>query len=535
MRYEFFSGESAAVEEIDPFSWLAGAIILLLMCAAFLIWIIIWAADNGLDTINDWGAQFAIAVVQDILLNQPIKLYIMHVLAVELLRPRLRHIYNILNVVISRSEGVRNGSDYERETFSVAVVQHMSAACRAARSKLCSLLPSSKILAVVTDYDVFLCREARQPTLTTVSSLLIMIPSLLALTNEWVQDGCLSVSITALWTLFLVANDQLLQVSVWALVVPYVFVFLLIMLDLFVLSPRRKRAATPAKHTGLEKHGGKRWRRSERKKSFLSPKPMNWRTKSVVEKIHRGVRLASISTAMALQKAEKRKQEITWRNMNLASFFTEKVSRSIADKNLSDNDAKYRKYQASTLSDDHDQLRVVSAEVLDMRFSSLTKSIRSKKTASLKKRIESYLWRPDTLSSQKDNSTTLTVPTSSRASTSLSTSNIVQMWSEHRRKVGNDASFWSAYNAFVDFDKNQSGYLEINEIDTLAKYIWQKFNPDLEISVEECDDVVDGLLSTLDPEGKQYITFDTFLPWYCNFELSLKEVANNFRDVDQQL
>ena len=504
------------MEEIDPFSWLAGAITLQLICIAFLAWIIIWAADNGLDTLNDWGAQFAVAVVQDILLNQPIKLYIMHVLAVELLRPRLRHIYNILNAVASRSEEVLKSDKY-----SVAVVQHMSAVCRAARSKLCSVLPSSKILSAVTDYDVFLCREARRPKLTSVSLLLIMIPSLLALTNEWVQDGCLSVAITALWTLFLVANDQLLQVSVWALVAPYVFVFLLIFLDLFVLSPRRKRAATPAKYTGLERHGGKRWRRSARQKSLIMPKPMNQRTKSAVKKARKEVTVAVVPFSIAtVAKTKKRKQDILWRNMNVPHL----LQGTVLKRTLQVEETKTGEKKPPTLINDRDQLGIVSAEVLHMRFSSFTKSIRREKTASLKKRIESFLWRPDTLSTQSDFNRNAVSVTTSPASTRLSTSDVVQRWAQHRREVDNDESFWSAYHAFVEWDTNQSGYLEVDEIELLAKYIWQMFYPEQEISVEECDDVVDGLLSTLDPEGRQYITFDAFLPWFNKVQGSVKDV-----------
>ena len=73
--------------------------------------------------------------------------------------------------------------------------------------------------------------------------------------------------------------------------------------------------------------------------------------------------------------------------------------------------------------------------------------------------------------------------------------------------------YWSAHQAFVDLDKNKSGYLETDEIQQLAKSIWQKFNPDQEVSEEECDDVVDGLLCQLDPDGTQCVTFEAFLPY----------------------
>ena len=57
----------------------------------------------------------------------------------------------------------------------------------------------------------------------------------------------------------------------------------------------------------------------------------------------------------------------------------------------------------------------------------------------------------------------------------------------------------------------------------MAKWIWQIFNPDLDFSEEECDDMVDGLLCQLDPDGTQCVTFEAFLPWYNRLEPSIKE------------
>ena len=52
------------------------------------------------------------------------------------------------------------------------------------------------------------------------------------------------------------------------------------------------------------------------------------------------------------------------------------------------------------MTDDRDQLAVISPEVLDMRFSSLQNSVRQRKKISLKKRMDSFLWGPDALLNQ---------------------------------------------------------------------------------------------------------------------------------------
>ena len=517
MKYEFFSGESAAVEEINPFTWIAGVIVLQLLCITFLAWILIWAADNGTDTLRAWGIQFMMAVVQDILLNQPIKLYIMHVLAVEILRPRLRHIYNILNNVLSRAGWDANEVDGKKQMFAVAVVQHMSAACRAARTKLCSMLPSSRMLAAITDYDVFLCREAPHSSLTLVSFILVLIPTVLALTNEWIQDGCLTVGITAIWALFMIVNEQLLQISIWALIAPYLFIFLVIVIDLFVLSPRRKRAPTPSKHTGLERHGGKGWRRTARQHSVLVSKPFNDRTKSLMKKI--GHELPSFET----NNTKKRKVEVLWRNINLPHKLQANVARSNNNVTRFKVRRKLIHQETSMGTNDRDQLAVISPEVLDMRFSSLQNSVRQRKKISLKKRMDSFLWQPDALSHQCEANADSQSVSATGVPPILSRSSSAQNWLQFRKAVDIDATYWLAHQAFVGYDKNKSGYLETEEIQHLAKSVWQIFNPDLDFSEDECDDVVDGLLCQLDPDGTQCVTFEAFLPWYTRLELSMRE------------
>ena len=445
------------------------------------------------------------AVVQDILLNQPIKLYIMHVLAVEILRPRLRHIYNILNNVLSRAGWGANEVDGKKQMFAVAVVQHMSAACRVARTKLCSMLPSARMLAAITDYDVFLCREAPHTSLTSVSFLLVLIPTILALTNEWIQDGCLTVAITAVWALFMIANEQLLQISIWALIAPYLFIFLVVVIDLFVLSPRRKRSPTPSKHSGLERHGGKGWRRTARQNSMLVSKPLKDRSNSLMKKIGHELPSETKST-------KKRKVEILWRNINLPLTLQANVARSHNHVSRVKIKRKLTRQETSMGTDDRDQLAVISPEVLDMRFNSLQNSVRKRKKRSMKKSMDSFLWQPDALSNQSD-ANTGALSVSRIGMPVLSRSSSAQNWLQFRKAVDDDAMYWSAHQAFVDLDKNKSGYLETDEIQQLAKSIWQKFNPDQEVSEEECDDVVDGLLCQLDPDGTQCVTFEAFLPY----------------------
>ena len=511
------------MEEIDVVFWLLGLITLLVICVTFLIWILMWAADNGMDTISSWGTQFALAVIQDIFLYQPIKLYLMHVLAIEVLRPRLRNIYNILNIVAARSEDNSCRSRINNEgTFSVAVVQHLSATCRAARNRICSVLPSSQLLATITDYDVFLCRDAPHSSLTLISWALIMIPTVLALTNEWIQDGCMTVAITALWTLFVVANDQLLQVSIWALIIPYIVLCLVIFIDLFMLSPRRKRTATPAKHTGFEKNGSKCVGRQ--KSGFIS-KPNYRLTGSMPNALKSGLIATATPMTTISENLTKTQQQILWRNINLPTNVQGSI-RKYRFQNQIVMRSKVRRplnVQASTLTEDRDELAVISAEVLDMRIDSLQNYMKKRENSSIRKKIESIIWKPDMLSNQGDVSMHLDSNLLLQSHFCDSNHSIHQKWMKQRKTLICDDNYISAYNVFIEFDKNKSGFLESNELHCLAEWILQKFNPDLDCSIEECDDTSDGLLSMLDKEGTQCVSFERFLPWYNQLELSVRD------------
>jgi hypothetical protein len=136
----------------------------------------------------------------------------------------------------------------------VRAVQFMSAACRAARSPKLSDLPSAQLLRQINDNDVALCRETRRSKLGLVASILIGIPTLLALTHESIQEAILDVVIPTLWSCFVIANSYLLSWSLYALIIPYALLALYLLHRQFVIIPRKQRRLAEKKGTWSGSH-----------------------------------------------------------------------------------------------------------------------------------------------------------------------------------------------------------------------------------------------------------------------------------------
>jgi len=230
--------------------------------------------------------------------------------------------------------------------------------------------------------------------------------------------------------------------------------------------------------------------------------------------------------------AVKSGEEIIWRNMNLPIMLHAASARLVVTKqsgNLSPLSYIRQSLNARSPAvwEDRDQFAEVSPEVLDMRFSASEKSQQNKSIANFKRQLESFLWHPDALTSQTEGSFSVQLMSDTEAPSRVSKSAMVQKWFQNKQEVDRIENYWSAYDAFIGFDANQSGYLEIDEIYRLAECLWEVFNPNISCSEEECDDLVDGLLLKLDQNGNECIPFESFLPWYDSLQYSMKDYAHN--------
>lgn len=216
--------------------------------------------------VSYWGYTIMIAILQDIFFVQMIQIYILFVIGIQLSRPQIRKIYNILrniNTKISsrpisgnddiegkvpshKIDKMSSAIDVKKEYDSFHIVQHISGICRLARTKLLYNLKSSHILRSMTDDDYLLCQTHLKPETSHSSYLYAMIyfflhiPGLIGqLTNEYFGRCMVHIWLYGITTAFFLANAYLYQSSPYYLVIPYSCIIILYGYIYFISSKTR--------------------------------------------------------------------------------------------------------------------------------------------------------------------------------------------------------------------------------------------------------------------------------------------------------
>ena len=156
---EYPTGRSSWSTYIGSWIFISGTLIF------FIYWIFAWGVYQGDDTLIAWGEVYGTAVATDILLVQVTKIYILYYLPSQAMQPQLLRIRKVLadismnyinkddvgdfyrkNNIILPTGSSKSKNDLNDE---ISVVQHMSAACRAAWSHELKDLPSAWLLRQV--------------------------------------------------------------------------------------------------------------------------------------------------------------------------------------------------------------------------------------------------------------------------------------------------------------------------------------------------------------------------------------------------
>ena len=125
----------------------------------FMYWIFSWGVYENDNTVDAWGSVYGTGAAKDVLLVQVTKIFIMSYLPAQAMQSQLLRIRNVLRDVTLQHLNGKDVNEEEEEINSsdvrdIQVAQHMSAACRAARSpELCDL-PSAWLLRQVINLRV---------------------------------------------------------------------------------------------------------------------------------------------------------------------------------------------------------------------------------------------------------------------------------------------------------------------------------------------------------------------------------------------
>jgi hypothetical protein len=260
----------------------------------FIYWIFAWGVYQGSAILSAWGAIFGTGAASDILLVQVTKIFILYYLPASAMQPQLLRIRSVLADIsmnyINRSDGNPDQRD------DITVVQHISAACKAARSNELIKLPSAWLLRQVLlgyisiiciiiiipfysflinlnifvhqmdDVDTRKCRDGRLNYLGSISFLLIAIPMTCILLNEAIGDAVLDAVIPAVYSGVLSAGAFIYSRSIPALIAIILSViFLLNYWRLIYLPASRAHAKRMEEMKKVSVLGPSPWRRSRRR------------------------------------------------------------------------------------------------------------------------------------------------------------------------------------------------------------------------------------------------------------------------------
>lgn len=190
------------------------------------VWCFQWAASNGSASITSWAITFSVLCLVDNVLNEMCQIYFLNVIIADKLRPQIQQIYDVLAHVLETrwSDDYFAGGD-------IRIIQHLSAACRAARVSSLSGLDASKMLGLLDDKDIALCRSKRLNTIADIgffSYLTLAIPSRIHDANEIVQRTFLDLIFPVFWLFFFFASYLMFSVSVGLLIGVYIVCLILI-------------------------------------------------------------------------------------------------------------------------------------------------------------------------------------------------------------------------------------------------------------------------------------------------------------------
>ena len=185
---------------------------------------------------NEWGSGYGIAVVQDVMVCEFIKMGVMFCLAPMNARPQLQVIRRVINeaALTFVQQGAGDDSD-------VRVVQHFSPACRAAHLGGVNTLAAAAILRTLTDADLERCRAFKNFTVSMILLGFIIFFAVVALLGEAVFDQLMDVINTVCWNGFVIANSVFYTSTPSGLIIVYIVTGICVLYYFGVFTPSVER------------------------------------------------------------------------------------------------------------------------------------------------------------------------------------------------------------------------------------------------------------------------------------------------------
>ena len=148
LEKQCFAFEDFSPDPVHPISWFF-AWCFVIGCMCFMIlWLFLWGIKNCGVTLDSWGINFGLTVMQDMLGLIMIRLFVVHVIAIDAAKPQLLNIFRTLNNIALHYAQHDDALDSD----SIRVCQHLVPTCRASRMYGTQHLASARILRCIGDF-----------------------------------------------------------------------------------------------------------------------------------------------------------------------------------------------------------------------------------------------------------------------------------------------------------------------------------------------------------------------------------------------
>jgi hypothetical protein len=362
------------------FAWTFVLAVYLFYC----YWIFTWGIANGNLLLKQWGLNFAIGAIQDILFIQIAKILILYFIALFSIKPQLVEIKQLLVTTVTRmiqnqESGTTVGKDPKKkaspsDTYSLrkffqfklfqssdwisatasaltpsifdqnfAVVQFMSPTCRVAWQNTYKDLFLSKILQQLDDYDAMVLRTQffSLTQRTVLYYLIIFVPLVMIFFGAAMAEMLLDVVIPVLASGIIVSNYYLTTLSASYVIIIWIGGFGLLFFYFYIwkksfryaIAQKNKRSLL----SGAEKFTNMiqlRKQSSAQSKSLTIPQKKQ-RFQSIILKALQWVlsrntmygiyvllgRMNWINYYLFNRERKRKEKENVWKNMNLPLIF----------------------------------------------------------------------------------------------------------------------------------------------------------------------------------------------------------------------
>jgi hypothetical protein len=213
LQFQCFDDPLMSPGNIHPLIWITAWSTVIGASVFFLYWVVAWTATSGSAAFKAWGINFAISLVQDVLLIQFFRVFFLFIATQFAILPRLDVIQTVLQEVaamisletawhvVQTADGSSNKlfhvntlkssgkiKSQKGNTPELPLIQHLAAACRISHRKDLIPLPAAKILRRLDDSHAFRCQQRslfrKPPKMGFLAWLLLLAPAVLMHWNE---------------------------------------------------------------------------------------------------------------------------------------------------------------------------------------------------------------------------------------------------------------------------------------------------------------------------------------------------------------